>query len=237
MRMIYRLGNLASKVRRSLGKRGMRATIRRAAARAFRPAIATPSQGGLAWDRDHDVETAIPVSQSDFAVRDTNHAVHYEPIDIACFHKALATLPVPLEDLAFLDLGSGKGRALLLAAGYPFHRVIGVEYSPLLHEIATQNLTTYNGPLLCRPELVCSDVRRYAFPVEPLLVFLFNPFQSEILAEVLVTLEQSIRSHPRPVWVLYYFPKASQVFGPFWHGRAGNNCVLYQPVSSELAEK
>jgi predicted RNA methylase len=53
---------------------------------------------------------------------------------------ALNSLQLQWEDFAFIDLGSGKGRTLLLAAEYPFERVIGVEYCPQLNEVARSNI-------------------------------------------------------------------------------------------------
>src|ERR1044072_2108213 len=40
----------------------------------------------------------------------------------------------------FVELGSGKGGAVLLAAMRDHRRVVGVELSPVLHAIATANL-------------------------------------------------------------------------------------------------
>jgi hypothetical protein len=42
--------------------------------------------------------------------------------------------------LSSLILGSGKGRALLVASELPFAKIIGVELSRELHRIAEQNL-------------------------------------------------------------------------------------------------
>ena len=44
----------------------------------------------------------------------------------------------------FIDLGSGKGRALFVAAEYPFCRVLGVEFAIELHHQAEINITRYN---------------------------------------------------------------------------------------------
>ena len=45
----------------------------------------------------------------------------------------------------FVDLGSGKGRTLLMASDYPFRRIIGVELLPSLHQIAQENLRQYKS--------------------------------------------------------------------------------------------
>jgi hypothetical protein len=48
-----------------------------------------------------------------------------------------------LQDFTFIDLGSGKGRALLMASAYPFKRIIGVEFMPELHRVAQENIRKY----------------------------------------------------------------------------------------------
>jgi len=48
-----------------------------------------------------------------------------------------------LRDFTFVDLGSGKGRVLLMASHYPFKRIIGVEFIPELHQVAQENIRKY----------------------------------------------------------------------------------------------
>jgi len=48
-----------------------------------------------------------------------------------------------LRDFTFIDLGSGKGRVLLMASDYPFKRIIGVEFMPELHRAAQENVREY----------------------------------------------------------------------------------------------
>lgn len=60
----------------------------------------------------------------------------------------MATLPeigLTLSDYAFLDLGCGKGRIVLLASEYPFRQVTGVELHPGLAAIARRNLRLWTA--------------------------------------------------------------------------------------------
>ncbi|MBZ5489392.1 MAG: class I SAM-dependent methyltransferase [Acidobacteriia bacterium] len=54
-------------------------------------------------------------------------------------------VPAALQDFTFIDLGSGKGRALLMAAQYGFKRIIGVEFMPELHRVAQENIRKYTA--------------------------------------------------------------------------------------------
>ena len=61
-------------------------------------------------------------------------------------HALLLNIEEDLGRFDFIDFGSGKGRVLLVASHYPFRQVIGVEFSPELHEIAQENIRRYQSP-------------------------------------------------------------------------------------------
>jgi SAM-dependent methyltransferase len=116
-------------------------------------------------------------------------------------------------DFTFIDLGSGKGRVLLMASDYPFRRIIGGELLPALHQIAQENLTKYRSELqrCFALESICGDAAEFQFPEEPIVLYLFNPFPESGLRRVLANLEQSLREHPRAVYVLYLNPLLEHV--------------------------
>ena len=114
-----------------------------------------------------------------------------------------------LTDFTLIDLGSGKGRALLMASDYPFKRIIGVEFTPELHRAAVKNIAGYSKDRqLCRQiETLCMDARDFQFPEGPLVVYLFNPFSESTFAQVLENLRRSVEQSPRPVYIAYRFPE------------------------------
>ncbi|MFZ0536633.1 MAG: class I SAM-dependent methyltransferase, partial [Candidatus Sulfotelmatobacter sp.] len=115
----------------------------------------------------------------------------------------------------FLDLGSGKGRALLMASDYPFRRIVGVELLPALNDAAQDNICKYRSESqkCFAMESICGDAAEFAFPDEPTVLFLFNPFPESGLRNVIANLEQSLREHPRRVYVLYHNPLLEHVLG------------------------
>jgi SAM-dependent methyltransferase len=127
--------------------------------------------------------------------------LRYEPTPASTFSDIFDSLELDFAELTFIDIGSGKGKALLLAAAYPFRRILGVERFEDLHRIALRNVAGHS-----RIELVCEDAARYAFPPEPSIVYFFNPFSEEILRDVVANLECSLKEYPRPVYVVYYAP-------------------------------
>lgn len=132
----------------------------------------------------------------------------YQPTDPALFHELLAGLAIDYRQFVFVDLGSGKGRTLLMAADYPFQKIVGVEVLPELHAVCRANLARYQSARQrCRDlEAVCADARDYPFPPAPLVLFLFNPLPEAGLRQVLAHLQRSLAEHPRPVMVLYHNP-------------------------------
>jgi SAM-dependent methyltransferase len=115
--------------------------------------------------------------------------------------------PAALQDFTFIDLGSGKGRVLLMAADYPFQRIVGVEFMPDLCRAAEKNIAAYSSDRQqCRDiETVCMDARDFQLPAGPLVVYLFNPFSESTFAHVLENLRHSIEYVPCPVYIAYRF--------------------------------
>jgi len=152
----------------------------------------------------------------------------YQPTEPAAFHEMLDGLQQSLQqtqgsghatlnfrDFTFLDLGSGKGRTLLMASDYPFRRIIGVELLPSLHEIAQENLRQYKSESqkCFALESIYADATAFPLPADPLVIFLFNPFPESGMRQVVANLDQSLREHPRPVYVLYHNPLLEHTLG------------------------
>jgi hypothetical protein len=55
-------------------------------------------------------------------------------------------------------------------------------------------------------ESICGDATAFPFPDDPLVIYLFNPFPESGMRQVVANLEQSLRAHPRPVYLLYHNP-------------------------------
>lgn len=115
-----------------------------------------------------------------------------------------------LKDFTFIDLGAGKGRALLMASDYPFARVMGVEFMPDLCRAAQENIASYsassNERQKCEQmEMVCQDACDFQFPAGPLVVYLFNPFSEPVFVKVLDNLRRSVEQAPREVYVAYRY--------------------------------
>lgn len=113
----------------------------------------------------------------------------------------------PIERTVFLDVGAGKGRAMLVASQYPFLRVEGIELNARLAEIARNNISAWNAspssevlaPLLLHE----ADATRAEPPREPILAHLFHPFEDRLLRRFLRRIERDLTQHPRPFDLVY----------------------------------
>jgi predicted RNA methylase len=120
-------------------------------------------------------------------------------------HRIVAQ--IGLQDFTFIDLGSGKGRVLLMASSYPFKRIVGVEFMQDLHRVAQKNIASYSSDRQqCRQiKTVCMDARDFQFPPDPLVVYLFNPFSEATFAQVLENLRLSTEQLQREIYVAYRY--------------------------------
>jgi hypothetical protein len=163
-----------------------------------------------AFDARHGTDTGRHLSLEALRVsgQDVPALWRYFPTLEAPFRRMLAALPIRFEDHAFIDLGSGKGRALLLASERPFRRIFGVELSPRLHRVAQRNIEIYRSPQQrCRAfELLCMDAAHFSPPPIPAVFYFFQPFPRETMAAVLDRMRTSLRARQRELAIVYLNP-------------------------------
>jgi SAM-dependent methyltransferase len=162
-------------------------------------------------DMDYDWEHRVNTSSGTVGWRERWLGVFlsaYQPTEPALFQEMMASLSIDVRGFTFVDLGSGKGRTLLMASEYPFCRIMGVEILPELHRMAEENIRAYRSPTRRCTEIesICTDASTFELPAGPLVLYLFNPLPEMSLRQVFANLERSLRQHPRTVYVLYCNP-------------------------------
>jgi len=84
----------------------------------------------LVFDLKYEVRTLGRKSLDGLTVKGVNiergHA--YQGYSYLYFAKVISQLPVDFGESVFIDIGSGKGRILIMAAECGFKRIIGVEF-------------------------------------------------------------------------------------------------------------
>jgi len=136
------------------------------------------------------------------------------PSNVATVRWSLLPLPIDPRTASFVDLGSGTGRALLVAAGYRFKHVVGVEKVAELHEAANENLERLEEDFLkCSwLENRLGDATAYAIPIDNLVIYLNNDWSSAELKRILSHIEFSFNYTPRSIFVIYVNPVKSHIF-------------------------
>jgi SAM-dependent methyltransferase len=206
-RFIATLDEWFRRFRRSLRVHGVRGTTRV----AIRSAVTWRGrrrwiEEGRSWDVQHGVNTAGIVPLHLLAI-DSPHrdlGVRYQASHPEGFRALIHNLPRPPEELTFIDLGAGKGRALLLASEFPFRRVLGVEFAPALAEIARDNVERFRSPrTVCEDvSVICADAVDYELPDEPAVVYIYNSFEAPVMRKVIANLQRSKASNARQLYLI-----------------------------------
>jgi SAM-dependent methyltransferase len=165
------------------------------------------------FDWRHNVHTCGKVELDHLTITSENarHGVFYDPTHPKLLFEVLSALDIPYERYAFVDLGSGKGRVLLVASEFPFLEVRGVEFARELHETACENICRYRSGSQKTHNVrsIHGDAIDFEFPASSFVLFLNNPFGPGVLMPVLRRLRETLATHPRDVIIVYATP---------WHG-------------------
>jgi len=183
-------------------------------ARESTPAQRRQRYGDVDYDWDFRVDTTAATVGWRERLLGLFHSP-YQPTDPALFQEMVARVKIDFREFTFIDIGSGKGRVLLMAADYPFRRILGIELFPALNRVAQENIRNYksDSQRCFTIETTCADACVFTFPPEPTVLYLFNPLPEPGLAEMLLNLEGSLQQHPRALFVLYHNPLLELVVG------------------------
>lgn len=188
------------------------------------------------FDRKYGTDTSGYLGPEELVKGRANDAFNhgYSAIAPSVFREACRrwreTLPAVsgrIQAYSFVDVGAGKGRALLLAAALPFRKIIGMEISEELARIAQRNVARWNR--VARPQtnirVLKEDAANFRWPRTPLLVYLYNPFACSLVAQMAERLAAVAASGSGLVDLLYVNPTctdtlASQgLFTRLWTAR------------------
>jgi hypothetical protein len=242
------------KIQKSIAAQGILVTVRKCVVTSIRYLMwfsashrrkrTLAMERDLEFDNQWGVDTSGVVSVDRSEVLGSNwiHGFDYQGTGAVALYDALSGFSIQFEQFTFIDFGSGKGRAILTAARFPFREIIGVEYSQHLNETARRNV-------LCFPEtekkcksinIVYADAATFSIPKYPLVVFLYNPFGRPVMANVVNNLLTSFRRNPRRIIVLYF----NAVFADLWRNagflhevRSSDRSAIYDTEVHLLSSK
>jgi SAM-dependent methyltransferase len=155
------------------------------------------------FDEAHGIETGTPIPIWRMgSLKNLSESSPYQAITIETFEEMLLNLPLRAEEYSFIDLGCGKGKALILALEHGFKEAIGVEF---FHELCAASMRNL-GKLGMRDksQVMWASAAEYNFPEVPSVVFMFNPFGPLVMKNVL--------AHLRPgTFLVYAHPKHAEM--------------------------
>lgn len=209
------------KLRWSIHHRGVAKTVEAAAKGIGRRLQPQPELPPHPFDPEHGTDTGGLIAGGELAAGHPSDRFieGYAAVPPSRFRSILARLqlsepPHPLGEYTFVDLGCGKGRALLLASELHFREVVGVELNPSLAAIARSNVTRWIGAgnAGCPIRVEQGDAIEFTWPENPVVLFLFNPFGAELMNRLADKLVALFGDRPDDLEVLYYKPEQAVAF-------------------------
>ena len=116
--------------------------------------------------------------------------------------RVLKQLPISTSDEA-IDIGCGKGGAILTLQRFPFARVDGIELSNSLAQTARDNLRVMhvmNSEIFCGDAAHFTELDRYTF------FYLYNPFSTQVMCETIKHICESLARRRRRAMLIYKNP-------------------------------
>lgn len=194
------VNDVLGKLRTSVRHRGLIPTVYRSAL-----AVTWRSDKRFApahpFDLQHKTDTSGTLWAEDIWVGSSSDAdnMGYAGVSPSRLRGALEQWTATLEEksipaFSFVDLGCGKGRALLVASEYAFREALGVEINVKLAGAAKQNIEIWKaaGKTHCPLRVIQGDVRDVPLPPGPCLVFIYNSFGPSVISAVLDALAQRV---------------------------------------------
>jgi hypothetical protein len=182
--------------------------------------MAAPQPPQHPFDTAHGVETSGLIAAGNLITGHPNdaHVTAYYGVAPSILRTLIelwrtTNPPHPISHYNFIDFGSGKGRAMLVASQLPFRQVIGIELNPTLADIAQSNIDHWiemhaaddTASPIAPIHLYEQDALTFDLPRVPTLAFLFHPFEAPVLKLLLRRLETSFAKRPGspPLDLLY----------------------------------
>ncbi len=162
----------------------------------------------------YGTNTFIPVELKDLTITngDRKKASRYEAVSFYMLEKLLSAFQKVSGLTSIIDLGSGKGRVLMVAPHFRFTYITGIDFAKELCEQAIANMkekeTHFPG---IKWKVINENVENYDIGDEDSVFFMFNPFTEDVLKSFLEKLDNSCHKFPRSIYFLYASPQHQQL--------------------------
>jgi len=216
-----RLITTLAKLRWSLAQRGLLGTLR-AASRRIRsprgPRITKPQKHP--FDLRYGVDTSGLIGGGDLRSGHRHDIFNtaYYGMAPSRFRSVMSRwiaddIHGAIDSYSFVDLGCGKGRAVLMASEFGFRDVVGVELHSGLAKIAEANVAAWTASARAAApmRILNKDAAEFVFPDGACLLYLFHPFTAPVLTRVIERIEADFAGRPGLLDVIYFNPEAGEL--------------------------
>ena len=143
---------------------------------------------------------------------DISHATIYMPASYDLLENLFNQL-TPTDYNHFVDIGSGKGRAMCVAAAKGFKKVTGIDFSKDFCVAALENLSEMKTRIpALQYKVINNDAFYFEIDTDVDCIFMFNPFDEIIMNAVINNIEKSLRKLPRDITLIYCNPLHRDLF-------------------------
>ncbi|MFK7832350.1 MAG: hypothetical protein AB8B52_03660 [Winogradskyella sp.] len=207
-------------------KRTISKIRRQGIVRTFR--ASTSHLYNIYFDKKYQLDTVAGKSREKF-LKEHNFTTdygHYQGANTLLVKKLLKRLNLD-KNQTFIDLGSGKGRILLLANAYGFSAVKGIELSKELCDISEKNTTAFfaKSKLKSKISILNIDATTYKFDKTDGVLFMYNPFNGTLFEKVVKNLKQSLVKHPRNLTIIYINPTETKMLESHFNFSSIERCT------------
>lgn len=188
------------------------------------------------FDMRHGTDTGGYVAARDLRSGEASdpYITGYAGCSPGIVRRLLEQVPSPATT-SFVDLGCGKGRALIVATEFGFRKVVGVELSPDLCQAARANaeIIATRFPERAGIEIVQGDAVAFTLPAGPLAIFLYHPFHRVLMQRLAERLAAMRLAEACAVHILY----CNAVFADIFDRVPGFEPVFAGTVACDPAER
>lgn len=152
--------------------------------------------------KDLDWDSKLNISTNVFDYMEEDYQNYgYDPTPYVVLQE-LVKLDLLKKDDVLVDYGCGKGRVEFFLNNQVGCKVIGIDHSERLLQMAEKNLEKYgeNENII----FVHSKAEDY-HPDEANRFYLYNPFSTKIFRQVLKRIGQSKENNPREILIFFYY--------------------------------
>jgi len=141
------------------------------------------------------------------------HASIYQATNYYLIEKAFQFLKDENVNYSITDFGSGKGRAMVVAAFYGFKRITGIDFAESLCREADLNIEKIK-PFFPETnfQIICDDAVNYKIENDTNVFFFFNPFDEVMMLQIIKNILSSLKKKSRKIYIVYVNPLHKEIF-------------------------